>query len=451
MCGLVGVVSKFLTEPHKKAFYDMLHFDVVRGDDSTGVAIISKPFEEGTEVEVLKNVGGPSEFFYQYGKSKRDKSLTNKSVGIFIGHNRFATQGEVNEDNAHPFEFDNLVGAHNGTVQDYSIRDFHGYKDFDVDSQVIYSHLSHTRSIDDVWEKADGALALVWWDKVDKKLNIIRNSQRPLHIVYSEDDKTVFWASELWMILVACMRQGIKTKEAIEVKPNRLYTFDMAADNKVHHVERDLPPFVEKRAVVYYGSRVGSYANYYDDWDDYRGRTQRKDEPVLLCIDEFHDNRDRPFAVARTEGGSTVKIHIVKDAYQDAKNKILGRKNSKGYYTVQSSRLFDAQTRDFDWWTAWPNLSYVSLKRGDIIRQADGGFTVEVPKAPPPSAEYAPYIKGVLLTQKSWETQVSCGCFNCLNVPNWGCKNEIVWLDKNNFLCTDCKDLTIFDNLKESA
>jgi len=56
MCGLVGVASKLLTEPYKKAFYDMLYLDVLRGEDSTGVAAISNPFGEKPDLELFKSV-----------------------------------------------------------------------------------------------------------------------------------------------------------------------------------------------------------------------------------------------------------------------------------------------------------------------------------------------------------------------------------------------------------
>ena len=60
MCGLVGVLGEALPEKAKKAFYDLLYLDVLRGEDSTGVAIISNAYSEKSEIELLKSLGGAS-------------------------------------------------------------------------------------------------------------------------------------------------------------------------------------------------------------------------------------------------------------------------------------------------------------------------------------------------------------------------------------------------------
>ena len=40
MCGHVGIASKLLTEPLKKAFNDMLYLDVLRGEDALGERLL---------------------------------------------------------------------------------------------------------------------------------------------------------------------------------------------------------------------------------------------------------------------------------------------------------------------------------------------------------------------------------------------------------------------------
>jgi len=265
LCGIVGIASaSVLTDQLKKVFNDMLYFDVVRGEDSTGVAAISSAFSPAPKVEVLKSVGSATDFFYDHCKYAKGRGFTQSPPDILIGHNRYATQGAVNIENAHPFEFDNVVGVHNGTVQKWSMRKFHGYKDFEVDSQIIYSHLSHSGSLDEVWKDADGAMALVYWDKVNKQLNIIRNKERPMNIFYTEDNKAVLWSSEYWMASVAAMRHGVKLRDPVEVKPDRLFTFSKGDNGDICHVERDLPPFVEK--VQYHQNYGRGYWQGYDDW-----------------------------------------------------------------------------------------------------------------------------------------------------------------------------------------
>jgi len=453
LCGHVGVASKVLTEPFKKAFYDMLYLDVLRGEDSTGVAAISKPFEEGTKVEVFKSLGSASDFFYDHSKYKRSKDFTSEPVGVFIGHNRFATQGKVNVDNAHPFEFDSVVGAHNGTVNQYSLRNFHGYKDFDVDSQIIYSHLSHTRSIDEVWADADGALALVWWDKVDNKLNLIRNNQRTLHVAYSEDDKAILWSSEVWMLLVAAMRHGIKLKEPIDLKPNRLYTFSNTQDGKMVHVERDLPPFVAKPVVSYYNGNYGSYGRGWDrywddDWWDEKATSQHKkkdeEDGETLVIREFNDVPHIPSAIGFTPDGRLVRINIPMAKGKEAKDKIIGRGQTKGYYVAK--KIYKSSINKEDFWVNWADLSYVQLK-GDshLIRKENNGFEVRYVVA---GGEYAPWFEpNQFLVQGAWNSRTACGCVNCLRVPNWGQRNELKWVDRETFFCPDCQQLSLVKEL----
>lgn len=449
MCGIVGIASaSVLTDQLKKVFNDMLYFDVVRGEDSTGVAAISSAFSPAPKVEVLKSVGSATDFFYDHCKYAKGRGFTQSPPDILIGHNRYATQGAVNIENAHPFEFDNVVGVHNGTVQKWSMRKFHGYKDFEVDSQIIYSHLSHSGSLDEVWKDADGAMALVYWDKVNKQLNIIRNKERPMNIFYTEDNKAVLWSSEYWMASVAAMRHGVKLRDPVEVKPDRLFTFSKGDNGDICHVERDLPPFVEK--VQYHQNYGRGYWQGYDDWleDEPKKATKPTTDTkhvgplkdATIVIREYHDVPNLPTAGAFTTDGTFVKVNIPFSNQKDAKNKIVGRGQS-GYYVAKS--LYRNVGVDGGYWCHWADLQFVQLKRPNtILTLPNNGFRLNlVSKAV--EEKFAPWFTPErYMVRSMYETQTGCGCFNCKQVPKWEDKDTLLWVDRDNFFCFDCQSLT---------
>lgn len=143
-------------------------------------------------------------------KKSFDKCFIGANRAI-IGHNRYATTGGVSKASAHPFEFPTLVGVHNGTLNSkYKYDDTNLYT---VDSQAFYHQVDKT-GIRDAVGKTTGAYCFVWWDKEEETINFLRNKERPLWMVYTVDGKTLFWASELWMLEGILGRNGIACEEA---------------------------------------------------------------------------------------------------------------------------------------------------------------------------------------------------------------------------------------------
>lgn len=204
MCGLVGCIGN-INSKEQAMFRDMLLFDTVRGQDSTGV--IAVRLTPNTSPVVEKELGGPTNL-WDYGQSDtfNYRGLVKGAVKALIGHNRAATQGAVTVDNAHPFEFDHIYGSHNGSLNHtYGLE---GHGQLDVDSQCIFKDIL-VNGVDHTWKTISGAAALTWWNDEDKALYIIRNEQRPLHFAYSERKDAFFWASEAWMIEVAAKRNRV--------------------------------------------------------------------------------------------------------------------------------------------------------------------------------------------------------------------------------------------------
>lgn len=232
MCGIVGMVGN-LNSSRQKMFRDMLLFDVVRGMDSTGILSIGIGAKPVYHIE--KEVGLPDNLWNFAGQSDvfNGKGHITAIKQLLLGHNRASTASAVTRENAHPFEFPNLVGVHNGSIHNY--REMEDY-DHDVDSYSLYSTINKY-GLKDAWKKFNGAAALVFWDKSDDTLNFIRNDERPLVYATSESGDTLFWASEAWMIQVAASRNKVDLAQTKETKKPLFKEF-----KKDHHYKYEYTP-----------------------------------------------------------------------------------------------------------------------------------------------------------------------------------------------------------------
>lgn len=194
MCGIVGVASNGpMTGQMKDFFQSLLFHGVVRGHHATGVAAIDT-LDRSLVVE-KKAVASPE--FLEEGEMMDNLFNIKHNFNIYIGHNRWATSGAKDDDkNAHPFIHGDIVGVHNGSLRNQTLLDDH--KSFVVDSDNLFHQLNKT-GLDDTLSKADGAFALVWYDKSDNTLNFIRNDERPL-CVAKLDNGCWVWASERGML-----------------------------------------------------------------------------------------------------------------------------------------------------------------------------------------------------------------------------------------------------------
>ena len=198
MCGHVGIAGK-LEFKDEGTLKRLLIYDYFRGPDSTGLAALRN---DGT-VKVAKIASHPLDLF----DAKRfGDALSGYNSTVFLGHNRLATKGVVNGNNAHPYTYDHITGAHNGTLETASWRALEealGEK-FDVDSQAIIAGLARL-GVEETVAMLQGAWALVWIDTKDNTLNFLRNKERPFWYAYTKNFDRVFWASE-WPFIEAATK-----------------------------------------------------------------------------------------------------------------------------------------------------------------------------------------------------------------------------------------------------
>lgn len=200
MCGIVAVIGQ-IGFKEEKIFKQLLEVDSLRGRHSTGIIKV----EADGKVSTRKKAVDGLDFV-----KLEDKFIIQGTNKILIGHNRHATQGAINDVNAHPFSFGDIHGVHNGTLTgQYLLKN---YTDFKVDSENIYYDM-HLSGIKDTHTRLRGAYALAWVDESDKTVNFIRNSERPLAMTTINDGKTVVVASESMMLEWVLARNGIDTSD----------------------------------------------------------------------------------------------------------------------------------------------------------------------------------------------------------------------------------------------
>lgn len=205
MCGLVGIAGN-LAHRDEATMKRLFLLDYFRGTDATGFASVSN----SGEIKVAKIASNPIELF----DTQRYRNASGgASSRVFLGHNRAKTVGNNSFNNAHPFEFGHIVGAHNGTLEKSSFRALEQKleEEFEVDSQAIFACIAKF-GIEETVPLLEGAWALVWYDSQKGTLNFLRNEKRPLWYAYAKNNKRLFWASEFLMIDNALKMAGTESE-----------------------------------------------------------------------------------------------------------------------------------------------------------------------------------------------------------------------------------------------
>lgn len=212
MCGLCGVAGNYISKEHWNAFEQLLHCSAVRGWDASGVAGV---FQDKEQVgwEVIKGVGSSFNLLVD----KQFNTMYNRRFDLraVIGHCRAATVGKNEQKNAHPFAFQHVVGAHNGTLNRRS-PDQHKYE---TDSQALFADIN-ARGVEVAIPDVSGAWALTWYDKFQNTLNFLRNDQRELFIAVLKHSDTIFWASESGLLEWVLRRMHFDVDTIVKLKPD---------------------------------------------------------------------------------------------------------------------------------------------------------------------------------------------------------------------------------------
>ena len=234
MCGIVGFITKESTKlavDREKFLRQALIIDTLRGDDSTGVFAVGHEqlFDDGTAYW-YKQLGGGGEFVDSTGYWENFYDV--EQYRAVVGHNRAATVGAVNTDGAHPFQVGPITLVHNGTLRQTHRLPTPMHKcmvptgeeglpgPVSVDSHAVaYNLANHT--VEEVVKSMHGAYTLVWHDARDDSMNIIRNSERPLHMSMSKQQDTLYFMSEAGMLHLLDSRLKLGLSSIYYPKPGQ--------------------------------------------------------------------------------------------------------------------------------------------------------------------------------------------------------------------------------------
>lgn len=230
MCGIVGVIakkSKRLIHYDFEIFSNLLIADAVRGKDSTGIFYI----DHLRNVDYLKLASHPFNLLSTTEYNTWRGEAFQKGQ-VLVGHNRKATEGTISNENSHPFISGPITLVHNGHISNFrtlvpiKVREKHG---INVDSHGI-AYLISKGDHEQVLKELRGAFAIVWFDSLKKKLFLIRNSERPLAMMESEN--SFYFASEGSMIKWSLKRHKIAPIPDMvgQIKPNTLIEIDLSKD-----------------------------------------------------------------------------------------------------------------------------------------------------------------------------------------------------------------------------
>lgn len=459
----------------RNAFKDLLFVDTVRGLDSTGVFTVNA----ADEVNVLKRtVDGPVFIqLNQYAKVVHDP-FTSK---ILAGHNRWATKGAVNHDNAHPFHHGDVIMMHNGTLKSgHGLTDFNSFR---TDSEAIAYNLSLVEPKDagKVISDLHGAFALVWYDCRDKSLNFIRNSERELYIASDnkKETKAIVWASEPSMINFAINRPNrdltVEEPELLEEMQHYKMKFTKEGISATRRtVKAYSPPVAPPRNAV-------TYLTHQDCYGGRVGTALKKGSGGGSHIPPKHYPKP----------GEVIDVAIVSyRAYSKGKGLlstkgcILGlveRQNRHGKFETITTHLHDRTKEEFDeahkndlmmratvLHTHYDGTSHIvsaMWKENVSIEQAlaqeeaktlvqkeekeeskilDNRYQMAYDNEIEPNnlqdrLDFIPGPGNRLLTYKEYSKLTSTGCANCSTNLFLCDADDIEWRDENTPLCIDCQ------------
>ena len=154
MCGIFGVITNGRKKPDMGALRALTLANRERGKEALGFF--------NSEREIFKQAVDPIDLLADSDCTDYlDRS--EQSSWFIVGHTRYSTRGANVDANAHPFEYGNIIGSHNGIID--------APHNYTVDSQYLIDMLNcHDSNYQEALANDWGYWTTAWHDRAKDEL-----------------------------------------------------------------------------------------------------------------------------------------------------------------------------------------------------------------------------------------------------------------------------------------
>lgn len=458
MCGIVGFVRtpnlKYSDEkPLKEWFIQSLLVDTLRGKDSTGVAVFNRQL---TEWQYLKKAFNAWDYVQYQPAINLLNKLTYSCVAI--GHNRAATVGKITDFAAHPYQVDEIIGVHNGTLSKHN-PSLPYFNTFQTDSEALYHAMKH-EGVEKTLETVKGAFACVWMNVDQNTIHMIRNTERTLYYAKGFDAPYLLFGSESGMIEWIADRNDLLLEGSPTLlTPGTLMTVDIKT---LEVTEKKLN--IRKPVTWQQGGNYSTHKNASIGYGKPRHNNLdlvdlTEDSTVFFDAVKFQpypsrgkglETRGCMIGRRLTSVAQNITVHgITESEWKEKYKDQLCEGKPVTYVSQQKELILRSNTikviRDKDKKDSSKSTGGDSSKNGKVVSLPTKGKQYAGGKADFDDLDDDSVFddlfigpNGNPLSQESWEMQVQDGCGNCGMPITPHDRKEIGWTFQDQPICPEC-------------